>query len=72
MKEKRRRSSNLGSSRSLTSSLKGSGIIEEQPQSASKKLEFDRLPTVREESPDKNMSRELERSNITDDIREGE
>lgn len=35
MKERRRRSSNLGSSRSLTSSLKDSGLISEGPNTPS-------------------------------------
>ena len=68
MKERKRRSSNLGSSRSLTSSLKESGMIEESPQLPPKKLESIGLPTVREESPEKNISQSLERSNITDEI----
>jgi hypothetical protein len=35
MKERRRRSSNLGSSRSLTSSLKDSGLIPDSPNTPS-------------------------------------
>ena len=46
MKERKRRSSNLGSSRSLTSSLKESGMIEDSPQL--KKMDSVGLPTVRE------------------------
>lgn len=65
MKERKRRSSNLGSSRSLSSSLKESGVLEESPQLPPKKVEG--LPTVREESPDKNYSRSLERSHITEE-----
>ena len=45
MKERKRRSSNLGSSRSLTSSLKESGMVEDSPRL--KKMDSIGLPTVR-------------------------
>ena len=41
-------------------------MMQESPQIPSKKLESGGLPIVREESPDKNMSHSLERSNITE------
>lgn len=41
-------------------------MIEESPHL--KKMDSIGLPTVRQESPDKNISQSLERSNITDEI----
>lgn len=74
MKEKRKRNSksNLGSSRSLSSSMKESGILDSPSvdthsyQLPSKIATF--LPTVKEESPDrKDLSQELNRSQIEEE-----
>lgn len=55
MKERRKKSSHMGSSRSLTSSLKESGVVESNPDSQQMSLVKMQtsLPPVKQESPGK-------------------